>query len=335
MIATQHTPDVEAGRQPASQSLYRCCLDEQPDHLVPKHSLQLWLRRHPMSGTLTLNPSCHVIPLQGATREIHGSPFNWEAFPREGEGLWVEDPGRNVALPFWIGPELSGVVHELCAGSLQSAHLSERMRWILATAGVLMSPDDAAGLDCTWARNMERSTEKFLNGGYCPVSGLIHPFHISALRRYYRRRIRRGELRLGDDQSSHRYVAYNDPVACFFHRQLAPVVSMISGTQVRPSYCYLASYQQGSVLEKHTDREQCEISVTFCLDYSPEPERETAWPIHLHPGSRRVIVYQALGDGLLYRGCEVPHSRLRIPDGHTSTSLLFHYVPMDFQERLD
>ena len=89
----------------------------------------------------------------------------------------------------------------------------------------------------------------------------------------------------------------------------------------------------GAELKKHTDREQCEFSVTLCLDFSPEPKLATPWPIQLDTSAGTVAAYQALGDGLVYRGTRVPHYRCVAP-GHTSTSLFFHYVPVDFQDRL-
>jgi hypothetical protein len=70
--------------------------------------------------------------------------------------------------------------------------------------------------------------------------------------------------------------------------------------------------------------------VTLCLDYSPEPHNATSWPLYLHKESGRVIVFQGIGDALLYRGCRLPHSRDSLPEGHTSTSIFFHYVRKDF-----
>jgi hypothetical protein len=154
------------------------------------------------------------------------------------------------------------------------------------------------------------------------------------MRRYYRRLIRQGRVALGDYQSARRYVAHNEPVARFFHLQLTGAVEQLVGEPVKPSYVYFASYQSGATLERHTDREQCEFSLTFCLDYSPEPETCTAWPIHLDAPRGRVTIKQALGDALLYRGRELPHWRDRLPEGHTSTSIFFHYVPANFSGSL-
>jgi hypothetical protein len=178
------------------------------------------------------------------------------------------------------------------------------------------------------------TTEMFCEKGYAPVAGLIHPFHIAALRRYYRERIRSGSIELGDGQSKRRYVAYNEPVARFFHRQIAAKVSAVAGETVKPSYVYMASYLSGAVLKKHTDREQCEFSVTLCVDFSPEPVLATPWPIQLDHAGGTTTVYQALGDGLAYRGTRLPHYRGELPEGQTSTSIFFHYVAEGFEGEL-
>jgi len=205
----------------------------------------------------------------------------------------------------------------------------------LAGAKILVS---RSGKDSRQPRNDERLREAsilFRERGYAPVGGLIHPFHIAALRRYYRHQIRSGAIRLGDRQSPRRYVAYNEPVARFFHHQIAPALCALAGQALKPSYVYMASYLSGAELKKHTDREQCEFSVTLCLDFSPEPAAATPWPIRLDTPTGTVTVYQALGDGLAYRGTRLPHYRTPLGEDQTSTSIFFHYVAADFAGSLD
>jgi len=52
--------------------------------------------------------------------------------------------------------------------------------------------------------------------------------------------------------------------------------------------------------------------------------------LHLETSRGPVRVEQALGDALLYRGCELPHYRDPLPDGQISTSIFLHYVRADF-----
>jgi hypothetical protein len=208
--------------------------------------------------------------------------------------------------------------------------LSPQARRILCMANVLVTDDYASHRRKQWDKIVSVAGAKFQSQGYAPVGRLIHPFHIAALRRYYRHQLRTGKLRLGDSQCPRRYVSDNDPVARFFHQQLTTAVAALAGEPLTASYVYLASYQPGAVLKKHTDREQCEFSVTLCLDYSPEPHNGTPWPLYLHKNSGKVTVFQGIGDALLYRGCQLPHSREPLLGGHTSTSIFFHYVREDF-----
>lgn len=306
---------------------FGCWLDDQPDHLVPARLVRAFLDQGLHDRPLVLNPNCRRV---ASHAPLQKGPWMLEGRSRGGEMLWLKD--SEMLVPFWIGPEMSDILDRLTTGSLKVQQLPERIRMSLAWAGVLVPSDSSSS--GPWAETVRHASCAFAKSGYAAVAGLIHPFHLSTMRSYYRRRVRCGELKLGDTQSSRRYAAHDEPLAGFFHHQLTSRVSELAGEQLKPSYCYFASYQAGSDLKKHTDREQCAVSVTFCLDYSPEPACETPWPIHVYPKSGRVTVYQALGDGLLYRGCELPHSRDRIPEGHTSTSIFFHYVPASFSGSL-
>src|SRR5207247_255912 len=119
----------------------------------------------------------------------------------------------------------------------------------------------------------------------------------------------------------------------FWHRQLAPVISRIAGASFAPTYAYFASYVAGAKLARHTDRADCEISVSYLLDYSPWPNgRPSPWPIRLERAEGTVRIRQRIGDALVFRGRQLPHSRGALPSGHASTHLFFHYVPADSDE---
>jgi hypothetical protein len=238
-------------------------------------------------------------------------------------------------LPFWLGPKLEAAVRALKPGQRAQPTLEADQRMWLAGAGILIPDGYAARRAQDWEQAAGRAASLFRGKGYAPIGGLIHPFHLAALRRYYRYLIRTGAIRLGDGQSPKRYAAYNDPVAKFFHRSIAAKLSWVAGQPLKPSYVYLASYLSGAELKKHTDREQCEFSLTFCLDFSPEPSLETPWPIKLATPKGMVAVYQALGDALAYRGTRLPHYRDVLGEGRTSTSIFFHYVSADFTGSLD
>jgi hypothetical protein len=309
---------------------YYCLLDDLPLHLVPQR-FRATLTRPDVQGDLFLNPDCTFRSASDLPTEFAQDEDVAAAFALSGTIAWVRDAGCRSLLPFWLGPDFEEIVRGLRVDEPVSLSLPEDIRSILHAARILVSERNQpahSGAILDAARVM------FKERGYAPLSELIHPFHVAALRRYYRYLVRNGRISLGDAQSSLRYAIHNEPVARFFHRQLSSMLSAVVGEPVKPSYVYLASYLGGAELKKHVDREQCEFSITFCLDFSPEPELATPWPIRLDSANGAVTVYQALGDGLVYRGTQLPHYRHRLKDGQTSTSIFFHYVSEDFNGSL-
>jgi hypothetical protein len=313
---------------------FYCRLDDQPDHLVPARYLrcELW---EGLADRALLNPRCHFArpgTLPDSVRPLAPWLENFDLAP---DTIWIEPPDGGVQLPFWLGTELGNIVAGMQPGEPAPPTLSADSRRVLTMAGVFVPFDCLSNQGPRWEQDLARCRGKFREKNYVPVGRLIHPFHLSALRRYFRRLVRQGKLKLGDCQTSRRYVAHNESVLRFFHHQLSPTVGAIVGKPVKPSYVYLGSYQSGAELAAHTDREQCEFTMSLCLDFSPEPVRETPWPLHLHTNSGKTTVFQGIGDALIYSGTKIPHSRDPLPTGHTSTSIFFHYVAETFTGKLD
>ena len=312
--------------QAAAQSTYRCLLDEQPTYLVPPRLL-----RDDSAGEdeLVLNPECRM---DGPPREMiaNGGPPSWAT----DADLWVPDPASGAVLPFWMGAAWRAALSAMRTGDPAPCPWPRRMRTVLRQAGVLIHPGEAARAHAEGERAVARGAEMMMDG-YARLGGLIHPYHIGALRRHYRCLLRQGAFNSGDNQSARRAVYHNEPVARFFLEQLAPVVSQMAGEALKPSYAYVITYRAGAELASHVDREQCEYTITLAVDQTPEPSVEFAWPLYLETKQGRITVFQAIGDGLLFRGRELPHGRDRLAEGCTSTSILFHYVPAGFEGSLD
>src|ERR1700674_1640239 len=314
---------------------FHCLLDELPLHLIPARGVDRAADRGYLTEPLFLNPQCSVLPAGEIPTEFNANRNLLDGFNLGMTTAWVRDPATGSVHPFWLGQRFEGALSRLRAGGAAPPALTNEDRVVLAATGILVADNQEERRLAEWAEIVGTHAKAFREKNYVPLANLIHPFNLAALSRYYRRSIRRGMIWLGDEQSSRRYVAHNERVARFFHHQIAKAVSAIAGEPVKPSYVYLASYLSGAVLKKHTDRQQCEFSVTLCLDFSPEPELATPWPIRLDTSEGTVAVYQALGDGLVYRGTKVPHYRNALAAGHTSTSIFFHYVPADFSGPLD
>ena len=94
---------------------------------------------------------------------------------------------------------------------------------------------------------------------------------------YYRRNIKEDKFTLGDRQSK-RYKHYDEPVSRFLQYECLPLIEKIVKKKLRPTYTYLSSYVKGSDLPAHTDREDCQYTVSFLID---KPEG-VSWPIYFH-----------------------------------------------------
>ena len=313
---------------------FYCLLNELPLQLV-QQNYRRNLRAESFEEELRLNPECRISPAENIPEEFLGRRDLLAGFAMQGAIAWVRDSARQALLPFWLGPELESAVSAVRRGESVRSAISPGAVRVLKAAGILVSDEDRRKTEDQRKEAIQQSGESFRRNGYAPIGDLIHPFHVAALRRYYRYMIRSGNIYLGDAQSSRRYVAHNEPVARFFHHQLMSTLSQIAGEPLKPSYVYLASYLSGAELKKHIDREQCEFSITLCVDFSPEPEMATPWPIQLDTSNGSVTVNQMIGDALTYRGTQLPHYRDRLPEGQSSTSIFFHYVGADFSGPLD
>ena len=111
--------------------------------------------------------------------------------------------------------------------------------------------------------------------------------------------------KFGDNLIPNTFCRYGDPLfECLLFATIAPLESIIERKLV-PTYSYWRLYQKGDVLEKHKDRNSCEISVTMCLG----SDGSHPWPIYINDGNDDIAIELNPGDMLLYKGCEVEHWR--------------------------
>ncbi|MGC1373119.1 MAG: hypothetical protein WA824_13370, partial [Candidatus Sulfotelmatobacter sp.] len=215
---------------------FHCLLDELPLHLIPQRHLKSVFVQRSCSEPLFLNPQCPLLPAGQVPEEMLPKQHLLEKFARQGTVAWVRDSGTLSQQPFWLGPQLEQIVSNLRAGEPAPDSIPHRARSLLTAAGILIRESQIESRSRSWSELVKQKSSQFRDKNYAPVSNLIHPFNLAVLRRYYRHEIRRGAIRLGDEQSSRRYVAHNESVARFFHHQMTNAVGSIVGESVKPSY---------------------------------------------------------------------------------------------------
>jgi len=153
-----------------------------------------------------------------------------------------------------------------------------------------------------------------MRGLYRVVKNLMDPseaFEIAEI-------IRKSEMSDRDEQVPKSRSHYSLPVCSILLGRLTEKVSELAGKRLRPSYTYCRVYLNGAILTPHKDRPSCEYSVTLNLSQSHP------WTIYM--GKRGVV--QKPGDAVLYKGCEIEHSRKEFT-GDEYVQVFLHYVDAD------
>ena len=154
---------------------------------------------------------------------------------------------------------------------------------------------------------------------YIIIPNFIQPFRAQELAKLFEEYCIENNLD-GDPQSPNSYSKYNFINFLELLCEKTPEVSDILGETVVPTYSYARVYKNGSILEKHTDREACEISLTVHLD------GDTEWPIYIEmPGGETKSISMKPGDAMMYLGRTAPHWRQKF-EGNKYAQVFLHYV---------
>jgi tetratricopeptide (TPR) repeat protein len=191
----------------------------------------------------------------------------------------------------------------------------------------------------------------FISTKYIILRKVIPPFVLRAMQRCLHSLIKNGRLRLGDTQAL-RYVAYNDRCSRWVHFQLTDLIRKVVAHNAQPSYTYFGGYVPGSTLQPHTDRYQCEFTLSLTVEHRPpnatwllslgkKPlfEYDPEWPGRsaekMPPEDEIVDTDLYAGDALLFMGRHLVHFRRgALPQGQWTNQVFLHYVPEVFNRGL-
>lgn len=121
----------------------------------------------------------------------------------------------------------------------------------------------------------------------------------------------------GDPQVNNTYSEYSDFCMETLLSFLKPVLENETKLQLIETYSYARIYKNGDILEKHTDRNSCEISITLNLGGEQ-------WPIYLKHNNEEIEIKLNPSDILIYKGCEVEHWRNKF-EGSICAQVFLHY----------
>jgi len=121
-----------------------------------------------------------------------------------------------------------------------------------------------------------------------------------------------------DPQVPNTYSHYSDFAMETLLVKIMPIIKKITNLNLVPTYSYARIYEKNSILEKHKDRESCEISVTLNLGGD-------LWPIFINSKDmKKIKINLNPGDMLIYSGCELEHWREKF-NGNICVQSFLHY----------
>ena len=165
----------------------------------------------------------------------------------------------------------------------------------------------------------------FQDQGFQKIKGYATPYFSTYLRNYFTLRVQNDPSLGGDHQAPNSHSVYGDPAFDMAMAMSTQDISHIVGKRLIPQYSYARIYKKGSVLERHSDRPECQYSVTLCLG----GEFNEIWPIWINDyagKSHKVLL--SMGDMVVYHGTELEHWRDKF-EGNAQYQLFMHYVDAD------
>jgi hypothetical protein len=301
--------------------LYTCTLQDVPERVQMP------------AATLIINPGLELGGDGTAPADVavHAPSFDW-MFPLT-RVAWVRDERTGLLAPYWLTEEEVSAIGALQAG-LDPRSLDPDLLRRFVGASILVTRDATAPPQIGRSPAVLRGRVQLATRGYVLIENMLPQPHVKAMRRYYAGLLQEGMLTWGDDQVPRRFNAHNEGCAHYWHLQLASTVQGLVDEPVKPSYAYSVVYEPGAVLRKHVDRAQCEFSISLLVDYVPEPDTVSDWPLLLDlpgPPPESVAIHFGIGDGLIYYGRVLPHHRHELPEGRRSSHVFFHFVRPDFE----
>ena len=132
---------------------------------------------------------------------------------------------------------------------------------------------------------------------------------------------------IGDDLVENCYSLYGDVLFDTVMIKLQSTVEDFHKQKLYPTYSYARMYDKNHKMEKHTDRDECEVSITMNLGGD-------LWPIFIKDfkGEERKVELNP-GDALIYQGSKCEHWREPF-EGKHCFQLFLHYVTDKYKHLL-
>jgi hypothetical protein len=115
--------------------------------------------------------------------------------------------------------------------------------------------------------NYDNFKKTFIADEYnpCIVENVFEASAQEKIKEYFHWAIDNKKYSLGDSQSN-RFKAHNDFMTRVLHYEALPLIEHLVKKELVPTYTYLSCYIRDCELPAHTDRSDCEYTVSYIID---------------------------------------------------------------------
>lgn len=166
--------------------------------------------------------------------------------------------------------------------------------------------------------------QEFKNKGYVHLKSFL-PEHTCKELTDELKRLVKEQKTINDEQCPKSHAVHGTLVFDKLLETCLPYFEQASGLKLYPTYSYARLYnQQGEELKNHKDRPACEISATITLGFEGD-----VWSIYMGDDEDKTNgtkIDMAIGDAVMYRGCDKWHWREPYFEGIWQAQVFLHYV---------
>jgi hypothetical protein len=166
--------------------------------------------------------------------------------------------------------------------------------------------------------------QEFKNKGYVHLKNVLNEQSCKNLTEYLKDLVN-DKKTFNDPQCPNSESIHGAEVFDKVLEELTPYFEEKSGLKLYPTYSFARFYnKQGEILENHRDRPACEISATITLGFEGN-----VWSIYMGDHEDKTNsskIDMAIGDAVMYRGCDKWHWRESYFEGQWQAQVFLHYV---------
>jgi hypothetical protein len=179
-------------------------------------------------------------------------------------------------------------------------------------------------------RDLPELAHRFAEDGYVLVKRFLCVPLLAVAYRYLWLSLQTGRGNWDDTRLVGTMSLYGDCLLECILEFATPAVESIASRKLRPGFAYGRLNKHGDVLERHRDRSACKISAILSLGHEVGEVRKTrpgyVWPMFMNGNP----VACEPGDMIVFRACEVWHSREAF-EGRSQAQVSLHYLDSDRQ----